>query len=147
MAETVGDFFWRRRQEWGVQTIFGYPGDGINGLLGALGRTDGAFISGGENISSLEVEEVLYQHPAILTAAVVAKPDPRWQEVPCAFVELKAGQTATAEEIMEFCKQHLARFKVPKDVVITEIPKTSTGKLQKFVLREWAKERAEGEFS
>ena len=84
-------------------------------------------ISGGENISSLEVEEVLYQHPAILTAAVVAKPDPRWQEVPCAFVELKAGQTATAEEIIEFCKQHLARFKVPKDVVITEIPKLQPG--------------------
>jgi fatty-acyl-CoA synthase len=104
-------------------------------------------ISGGENISSLEVEEVLYQHPAVLTAAVVAKPDPRWQEVPCAFIELKEGTQATEEEIMEFCREHLARFKVPKDVVITEIPKTSTGKLQKFVLREWAKERAQGEFS
>ena len=104
-------------------------------------------ISGGENISSLEVEEVLYQHPAVLTAAVVAKPDPRWQEVPCAFIELKEGITASEEEIMEFCREHLARFKVPKDVVITEIPKTSTGKLQKFVLREWAKERAQGEFS
>jgi len=110
-------------------------------------RSKDVIISGGENISSLEVEEVLYQHPAILTAAVVAKPDPRWQEVPCAFVELKAGQTATAEEIIEFCKQHLARFKVPKDVVITEIPKTSTGKLQKFILRDWAKERSQGEFS
>ncbi len=104
-------------------------------------------ISGGENISSLEVEEVLYQHPAVLTAAVVAKPDPRWQEVPCAFIELKEGITASEEEIIEFCREHLARFKVPKDVVITEIPKTSTGKLQKFVLREWAKERAQGEFS
>jgi len=110
-------------------------------------RSKDVIISGGENISSLEVEEVLYQHPAILTAAVVAKPDPRWQEVPCAFVELKVGQTATAEEIIEFCKQHLARFKVPKDVVITEIPKTSTGKLQKFILRDWAKERSTGEFS
>src|SRR5690606_30130256 len=110
-------------------------------------RSKDVIISGGENISSLEVEEVLYQHSAILTAAVVAKADPRWQEVPCVFVELKAGQTATAEEIMEFCKQHLARFKVPKDVVITEILITSTGTLQKFVLREWAKERAEGEFS
>lgn len=103
-------------------------------------------ISGGENISSLEVEEVLYQHPAVLTAAVVAKPDPRWQEVPCAFIELKEGKQASPEEIIAYCSQHLARFKVPKDVVITEIPKTSTGKLQKFVLREWAKERSVGEF-
>ena len=110
-------------------------------------RSKDVIISGGENISSLEVEEVLYQHPAVLTAAVVAKPDPRWQEVPCAFIELKSGKQATPEEIIEFCKQHLARFKVPKDVVIAEIPKTSTGKLQKFVLREWAKERASGEFS
>jgi len=110
-------------------------------------RSKDVIISGGENISSLEVEEILYQHPAILTAAVVAKPDPRWQEVPCAFIELKAGKETTPEEIIEFCKQHLARFKVPKDVVITEIPKTSTGKLQKFVLRDWAKERAMGEFS
>ncbi|KGT48314.1 acyl-CoA synthetase [Acinetobacter sp. HR7] len=110
-------------------------------------RSKDVIISGGENISSLEVEEVLYQHPAILTAAVVAKPDPRWQEVPCAFIELKEGFDVTPEEIMEFCRQHLARFKVPKDVVITEIPKTSTGKLQKFVLREWVKERSSGEFS
>lgn len=110
-------------------------------------RSKDVIISGGENISSLEVEEVLYQHPAVMTAAVVAKPDPRWQEVPCAFIELKEGKTATPEEIIEFCKQHLARFKVPKDVVITEIPKTSTGKLQKFVLRDWAKERSVGEFS
>lgn len=110
-------------------------------------RSKDVIISGGENISSLEVEEVLYQHPAVLTAAVVAKPDPRWQEVPCAFIELKEGKEASPEEIIEFCKQHLARFKVPKDVVITEIPKTSTGKLQKFVLRDWAKERSVGEFS
>lgn len=110
-------------------------------------RSKDVIISGGENISSLEVEEVLYQHPAVLTAAVVAKPDPRWQEVPCAFIELKQGASAIPEEIIEFCKQHLARFKVPKDVVITEIPKTSTGKLQKFVLRDWAKERSERELS
>ncbi|MGZ7882635.1 acyl-CoA synthetase [Acinetobacter soli] len=102
--------------------------------------------SGGENISSLEIEEVLYRHPAVLTAAVVAKPDPQWQEVPCAFIELKQHAEATPEEIMEHCKKELARFKVPKDVVIAEIPKTSTGKLQKFILREWAKERAVGEF-
>lgn len=105
-------------------------------------RSKDVIISGGENISSLEVEEILYQHPAILTAAVVAKPDPRWQEVPCAFIELKPDMHVTADEIITYCQQHLARFKVPKDVVITEIPKTSTGKLQKFVLREWAKERA-----
>ena len=108
-------------------------------------RSKDVIISGGENISSLEVEEVLYQHPAVLTAAVVAKPDPRWQEVPCAFIELKEGKQVSPEEIIAYCSQHLARFKVPKEVVITEIPKTSTGKLQKFVLREWAKERSVGE--
>ena len=110
-------------------------------------RSKDVIISGGENISSLEVEEVLYQHPAVLTAAVVAKPDLRWQEVPCAFIELKEGKQVSPEEIIAYCSQHLARFKVPKEVVITEIPKTSTGKLQKFVLREWAKERSVGEFS
>ncbi|GAM30559.1 acyl-CoA synthetase [Acinetobacter calcoaceticus] len=104
-------------------------------------RSKDIIISGGENISSLEVEEVLYRHPAVLTAAVVAKPDKRWQEVPCAFIELKVGSSTTPEEIIEYCKQELARFKVPKDVVITEIPKTSTGKLQKFILRDWAKNR------
>ncbi|MDC5666198.1 acyl-CoA synthetase [Acinetobacter baumannii] len=105
-------------------------------------RSKDIIISGGENISSLEVEDVLYKHPAVLTAAVVAKPDERWQEVPCAFIELKTGANVTPEEIIEHCQKELARFKVPKDVVITEIPKTSTGKLQKFILREWAKERA-----
>ena len=109
-------------------------------------RAKDVIISGGENISSLEVEEVLYQHPAVLTAAVVAKPDPRWQEVPCAFVELKEGISISAEELTEHCKQGLARFKVPKEIIITDIPKTSTGKLQKFILREWAKERSVGEF-
>ncbi|MDS7695143.1 acyl-CoA synthetase [Acinetobacter soli] len=109
-------------------------------------RAKDVIISGGENISSLEIEEVLYRHPAVLTAAVVSKPDPQWQEVPCAFIELKQHAEATPEEIMEHCKKELARFKVPKDVVIAEIPKTSTGKLQKFILREWAKERAVGEF-
>ncbi|HAK13799.1 MAG TPA: acyl-CoA synthetase [Acinetobacter radioresistens] len=109
-------------------------------------RAKDVIISGGENISSLEVEEVLYQHPAVLTAAVVAKPDPRWQEVPCAFVELKEGISISAEELTEHCKQGLARFNVPKEIIITDIPKTSTGKLQKFILREWAKERSVGEF-
>ena len=117
------------------------------GFIYLVDRKKDVIISGGENISSLEVEEVLYRHPAILTAAVVAKPDPRWQEVPCAFIELKEGKSVTPEEIISFCQEHLARFKVPKDIVITEIPKTSTGKLQKFVLRDWAKERVVGEFS
>lgn len=104
-------------------------------------RSKDVIISGGENISSLEVEEVLYRHPAILTAAVVAKPDDKWQEVPCAFVELKKDHehTSTAD-ILAHCKQHLAKFKVPKEIIITEIPKTSTGKLQKFVLRDWLKQ-------
>lgn len=86
-------------------------------------RSKDIIISGGENISSLEVEDVLYKHPAVLTAAVVAKPDERWQEVPCAFIELKTGASVTPEEIIEHCQKELARFKVPKDVVITEIPK------------------------
>ena len=110
-------------------------------------RAKDVIISGGENISSLEVEEVLYRHPAVMTAAVVAKPDARWQEVPCAFIELKQDAFVTVEELIQHCQQELARFKVPKDIVITEIPKTSTGKLQKFILRDWAKERATSEFN
>ncbi len=116
-----------------------------DGYAKIMDRSKDIIISGGENISSLEIEEVLYTHPAIMTAAVVAKPDPRWQEVPCAYVELKQDAQVSPEEIIEFCRAQLARFKVPKDVVITEIPKTSTGKLQKFVLREWAQQRAEAE--
>ncbi|ONG38464.1 acyl-CoA synthetase [Alkanindiges hydrocarboniclasticus] len=112
-----------------------------DGYVKITDRSKDVIISGGENISSLEVEEVLYRHPAILTAAVVAKPDDKWQEVPCAFVELKKDHehTSTAD-ILAHCKQHLARFKVPKEIIITEIPKTSTGKLQKFVLRDWLKQ-------
>ncbi|MFC3902315.1 fatty-acyl-CoA synthase [Acinetobacter marinus] len=109
-------------------------------------RSKDVIISGGENISSLEVEEVLYRHPAVMTAAVVAKPDPKWQEVPCAFIELKQGVDVNVEDLLVHCRNELARFKVPKEIVITEIPKTSTGKLQKFILRDWAKERAEAEF-
>ena len=114
-----------------------------DGYAKIMDRSKDLIISGGENISSLEIEDVLYQHPAVLIAAVVAKPDPYWQEVPCAFIELKTGYEATPEQLIEHCKQHLARYKLPKDVVIAEIPKTSTGKLQKFILREWAKQRAE----
>jgi fatty-acyl-CoA synthase len=103
-------------------------------------RSKDIIISGGENISSIEVEDCLYKHPAIQAAAVVAKPDEKWGETPCAFVELKPGKVASAEDIMEWCRKGLAKFKVPKHVVFTELPKTSTGKIQKFKLRETAKE-------
>jgi fatty-acyl-CoA synthase len=102
-------------------------------------RAKDIIISGGENISSVEVEDVLYRHPAVLAAAVVAKPDPKWGETPCAFVELKPGARATEAELIEFCRTHLARFKAPRAVAFGELPKTSTGKVQKFVLREKAK--------
>lgn len=118
-----------------------------DGYAKIMDRSKDLIISGGENISSLEIEEVLYQHPAVLTAAVVAKPDPYWQEVPCAFIEVKTGHELSAEQLIEHCKQYLARYKLPKDIVMTEIPKTSTGKLQKFILREWAKQRAEQQTS
>jgi len=110
-----------------------------NGYIEVKDRSKDIIISGGENISSLEVEEVLYRHPKILEAAVVAQPDPHWGETPCAFVALKSGQSATSEEIVEYCRGALARFKVPKRVVFGELPKTSTGKIQKFLLREQAK--------
>ncbi|MFM8630646.1 MAG: AMP-binding enzyme, partial [Betaproteobacteria bacterium] len=92
-------------------------------------------ISGGENISSIEVEDALYRHPAVLAAAVVAKPDPKWGETPCAFIELKAGASATEEDIITHCRGLLAGFKVPRTVVFQELPKTATGKIQKFELR------------
>ncbi|MGO8865615.1 MAG: acyl-CoA synthetase [Alphaproteobacteria bacterium] len=104
-------------------------------------RSKDIIISGGENISSLEVEEVLYKHPLVMEAAVVAKPDETWGEVPCAFVTLKSPEArVSAEEIIAFCREHLARYKVPKHVVFTALPKTSTGKIQKYALREKAKE-------
>jgi fatty-acyl-CoA synthase len=98
-------------------------------------RSKDIIISGGENISSVEVEDVLYKHPAVLFAAVVAKPDPKWGEVPCAFLELKEGAKATEAEIIAYCRNHMSGFKTPKAVVFGEIPKTSTGKIQKFLLR------------
>lgn len=101
-------------------------------------RSKDIIISGGENISSIEVEDVLYRHPAILAAAVVAKPDPKWGETPFAFIELKAGATVSAEEIIAHCKQHLTGFKVPRYIAFGELPKTSTGKIQKFELRKRA---------
>ena len=103
-------------------------------------RSKDIIISGGENISSIEVEDCLYKHPAIQAAAVVAKSDEKWGETPCAFVELKPGKAASAEDILEWCRKGLAKFKVPKYVVFTELPKTSTGKIQKYKLREKAKE-------
>ncbi len=103
-------------------------------------RSKDIIISGGENISSIEVEDCLYKHPAIQAAAVVAKPDEKWGETPCAFIELKPGKAASAEDILEWCRNGLAKFKVPKYVVFTELPKTSTGKIQKFKLREKAKD-------
>ncbi|MBT6312451.1 MAG: acyl-CoA synthetase, partial [Alphaproteobacteria bacterium] len=98
-------------------------------------------ISGGENISSVEVEQTLYSHKSVSEAAVVAKPDEKWGETPCAFIELKPGAAAPSEaDIIEFCRANMARFKCPRDVVFGPLPKTSTGKVQKFVLRERAKE-------
>ncbi len=102
-------------------------------------RSKDIIISGGENISSIEVEEALYRHPSVLSAAVVAQPDEKWGETPCAFVELKPGANLTAEELRLFCREHLAGYKVPRNFIFQEIPKTSTGKIQKFALREIAK--------
>lgn len=111
-----------------------------DGYVEIKDRSKDIIISGGENISTIEVEGVLYHHPAVLEAAVVARPDAHWGETPCAFIALKAGQEhVTTEAIMSFCREHLAAFKVPKTVVFTQLPKTSTGKIQKFVLRENAK--------
>ena len=109
-----------------------------DGYLKIKDRSKDIIISGGENISSIEVEDVLYRHPDVLAAAVVAKPDARWGETPCAFVELKADAQTTAEDIVAHCKKHLAAFKVPRSVVFGELPKTSTGKIQKFELRKLA---------
>ena len=110
-----------------------------DGYIQLKDRSKDIIISGGENISSIEVEDALYKHPAVGAAAVVARPDEKWGETPCAFVELKPGKAATAEELLDWCRQHLARYKVPKHLVFAELPKTSTGKIQKYVLRERAK--------
>jgi fatty-acyl-CoA synthase len=110
-----------------------------DGYIQLKDRSKDIIISGGENISSIEVEDVLFKHPAVQAAAVVAKPDDKWGETPCAFIELKPGMSATADEIIAWCRQNLAAFKCPRTVVFTELPKTSTGKIQKFRLREMAK--------
>ena len=110
-----------------------------DGYVKIKDRSKDIIISGGENISSLEVEETLYRHPAVMAAAVVAKPDPKWGETPCAFVELKPNANPSEQEIIEFCRGHMARFKVPRTVIFGTLPKTSTGKIQKFILRQQAK--------
>ncbi len=111
-----------------------------NGYIKIQDRSKDIIISGGENISSIEIENTIAKHPAVSLAAVVAKPDEKWGETPCAFVELIDGKKATEEEIIKFCRETLAGFKLPKKVVFSSLPKTSTGKIQKFELRKKVKE-------
>jgi fatty-acyl-CoA synthase len=110
-----------------------------DGYIQLKDRSKDIIISGGENISSIEVEDALYKHPAVQVVAVVAKPDEKWGETPCAVVELKPGTTASADELIGWCKENLASYKCPRHILFAEIPKTSTGKLQKFKLREMVK--------
>ncbi len=111
-----------------------------DGYIQLKDRSKDIIISGGENISSIEVEDTIYKHPDVLSAAVVAKPDPKWGETPCAFVELREGSKTEAKDIVDWCRKHLAHFKCPRYVVFVDLPKTSTGKIQKFKLRELAKD-------
>jgi fatty-acyl-CoA synthase len=111
-----------------------------DGYIQLKDRSKDIIISGGENISSIEVEDALYKHPAVAAAAVVAKADEKWGETPCAFIELKPGTQATTDELMQWCRKHLAEYKCPRIVVFADIPKTSTGKIQKFKLREMARD-------
>jgi fatty-acyl-CoA synthase len=110
-----------------------------DGYIQLKDRSKDIIISGGENISSIEVEDALYKHPSVAAAAVVAKPDEKWGETPCAFIELRDGKSATAAELIAWCRTQLAHYKVPQHVVFAELPKTSTGKVQKNRLREIAK--------
>lgn len=151
-GETVGEIFFRgnavmkgylknpRATEEAFAGGWFHTGDlGVlhpDGYVKITDRSKDVIISGGENISSIEVEDALHHHPAVLTAAVVAMPDAKWGEVPCAFVELKPGATVDEATLLDFCRPLLARFKMPKRIVFGELPKTSTGKTQKFVLRE-----------
>ena len=113
-----------------------------DGYIQLKDRSKDIIISGGENISSIEVEDALYRHPAVSACAVVAKPDERWGETPIAYIELRPGVPApTTDEVIAHCRAHLAAYKVPRHVVFAELPKTSTGKIQKFQLRELAKAR------
>ncbi|MAK90811.1 MAG: acyl-CoA synthetase [Oceanospirillaceae bacterium] len=111
-----------------------------DGYIEIKDRSKDIIISGGENISSIEVEDILYRHPDVEEAAVVARPDDKWGETPCAFIKLKEGANTLEEEIIEFCRNNMAHFKIPRHIVFGELPKTSTGKIQKFVLRQQAKE-------
>ena len=111
-----------------------------DGYIELKDRSKDIIISGGENISSVEIENVLYQHPDILEAAVVARPDDKWGETPCAFVVVKSGISVQEKEVIKFCRSRLAGFKVPKKIIFSELPKTSTGKIRKSVLREQAKQ-------
>ena len=130
----------RRRFAAAGSTPATWPCGSSDGYIEIKDRSKDIIISGGENVSSLEVEEVLYRHPAVMEAAVVAKPDPRWGETPCAFVTLRTGVSpVTADAIVAWCREHLAHFKVPRAVVFGPLPKTSTGKIQKYILREQAK--------
>lgn len=123
---------WFHTGDLGVMHPYGY--------LELKDRSKDIIISGGENISTIEVEGVLYQHPAVLEAAVVAQPDDKWGETPCAFVTLKPGALVGEADIIAFCRERLAHFKCPRTVVFAALPKTSTGKVQKFVLREMARQ-------
>ena len=111
-----------------------------DGYIQLKDRSKDIIISGGENISSIEVEDALYKHPAVASCGVVARPDEKWGETPVAYIELKPGKTASEDEIIAHCRTLLARFKCPKTVIFAEIPKTSTGKIQKFRLRELARQ-------
>jgi fatty-acyl-CoA synthase len=111
-----------------------------DGYVQLKDRSKDIIISGGENISSIEIEDALYKHPAVAAAAVVAKPDEKWGETPCAFVELKPDAKVTSHDLIAWCRQNLASYKCPRFVVFAEIPKTSTGKIQKYKLRTLAKD-------
>ena len=111
-----------------------------DGYIKIQDRSKDIIISGGENISSIEIENTLAKHPSVSIAAVVAKPDEKWGEVPCAFIEAVKDKSTTEKELIDFCKETLANFKVPKKIEFCELPKTSTGKIQKFELRKKAKE-------
>ena len=115
---------------------FQYP----DGFIKITDRLKDVIISGGENVSSVEVEGVLMHHPSVMLCAVVARPDDKWGETPCAFIELKPGTTATQSELIALCRERLAGFKSPKTVIFQELPKTSTGKIQKFILRAQTKD-------
>jgi len=114
-----------------------------DGYFEVKDRLKDIVISGGENVSTVEVEGVLYHHEAVLEAAVVAMPHDKWGETPCAFVTIKPGRSTTEEDLVAFCRKRLAGFKVPHTIIFAELPKTSTGKVQKFLLRQMAREYAQ----